>query len=93
MSDIIKLSKEGYAKLEARLEYLLTEGRQQIRKEIEIAKGFGDLSENAEYSAARAAQSRMEGAQRLVHERDRRNRRNLRQDGEKPHRAGASHGL
>ena len=61
MSDIIKLSKEGYAKLEARLEYLVTEGRQQIRKEIEIAKGFGDLSENAEYSAAREAQSRMEG--------------------------------
>lgn len=61
MSNVITLSKEGYAKLEARLHYLLTTGREENRKEIEIAKGFGDLSENAEYSAAREAQSRMEG--------------------------------
>lgn len=61
MSNVISLSKEGYAKLEARLHYLLTTGREENRKEIEIAKGFGDLSENAEYTAAREAQSRMEG--------------------------------
>lgn len=61
MSNVITLSKEGYAKLEARLHYLLTTGREENRKEIEIAKGFGDLSENAEYTAAREAQSRMEG--------------------------------
>ena len=58
---IIRLSKEGHAKLEARLNYLLTEGREEVRREIEIAKGFGDLSENAEYSAAKEKQSRMEG--------------------------------
>ena len=61
MSNVISLSKEGYAKLEARLHYLLTTGREENRKEIEIAKGFGDLSENAEYTAAREAQARIEG--------------------------------
>ena len=61
MSNVISLSKEGYAKLEARLHYLLTTGREENRKEIEIAKGFGDLSENAEYTAALEAQARIEG--------------------------------
>ena len=61
MGNVISLSKEGYAKLEARLHYLLTTGREENRKEIEIAKGFGDLSENAEYTAAREAQARIEG--------------------------------
>ena len=61
MSNVISLSKEGYAKLEARLHYLLTTGREENREEIEIAKGFGDLSENAEYTAAREAQARIEG--------------------------------
>ena len=61
MSNVISLSKEGYAKLEERLLYLLTTGREENRKEIEIAKGFGDLSENAEYTAAREAQARIEG--------------------------------
>lgn len=61
MNNVISLSKEGYAKLEARLHYLLTTGREENRKEIEIAKGFGDLSENAEYTAAREAQARIEG--------------------------------
>ena len=61
MSNVISLSKEGYAKLEARLHYLLTTGREENRKEVEIAKGFGDLSENAEYTAAREAQARIEG--------------------------------
>ena len=61
MSNVISLSKEGYAKLEARLHYLLTTGREENRQEIGIAKGFGDLSENAEYTAAREAQARIEG--------------------------------
>lgn len=61
MSNVISLSKEGYAKLAARLQYLETTGREENRKEIEIAKGFGDLSENAEYTAAREAQGRIEG--------------------------------
>ena len=58
--ETIKLSRAGHEKLQARLNYLLTEGREQIRQEIEVAKGHGDLSENAEYSAAREAQSKME---------------------------------
>ena len=61
MSNVISLSKEGYAKLAARLQYLETTGREENRKEIEIAKGFGDLSEHAEYTAAREAQGRIEG--------------------------------
>ena len=55
------LTKEGLRKLEEELEDLKTNQRAEVVQEIEIAKGFGDLSENAEYSAAREKQSRIEG--------------------------------
>ena len=58
----IILTQEGYNKLEEQLNYLKTEKRTEIAERIRIAKGFGDLSENAEYDEAKTAQSENEQA-------------------------------
>ncbi|MBO4297765.1 MAG: transcription elongation factor GreA [Clostridia bacterium] len=55
------LTKEGLQKLQEELDDLMVNQRAEVVREIEVAKGFGDLSENAEYSAAREKQSRIEG--------------------------------
>lgn len=60
MAKPIILTPEGYAKLEQELEYLKVSGRKDIAEKIKIARGFGDLSENAEYDAAKDAQAAME---------------------------------
>ena len=57
----IVLTKSGEAKLREELHQLETVERVNVQEEIRIAKGFGDLSENAEYSAAREHQARVEG--------------------------------
>ena len=57
----VRLTAEGVKKYEERLEYLKTTGRTEIAEQIKIARGFGDLSENAEYDAAKAEQSQIEG--------------------------------
>ncbi len=54
------LTKEGYAKLEKELDYYITVRRNEISEQIAIARGFGDLSENAEYDEAKNEQSRIE---------------------------------
>ena len=51
----------GYAKLEAELKQRTTEERQSIIAAISEARAHGDLSENAEYHAAKEAQSHNEG--------------------------------
>ena len=56
----VRLTKEGVEKYEQRLEYLKTTGRTEIAEQIQIARSFGDLSENAEYDAAKLEQARME---------------------------------
>ena len=60
MADTIFLTPEGKRKLEEELQYLKTTRRAEITNEIKTARGFGDLSENAEYDAAKNAQSGME---------------------------------
>lgn len=54
------LTQEGYDKLEEDLNYLKTEKRTEIAERIKTARGFGDLSENAEYDEAKTAQSENE---------------------------------
>ena len=54
------LSKEGYEKLDKELRELKTEGRKKIAEEISEARSKGDLSENAEYDAAKEAQGHLE---------------------------------
>jgi transcription elongation factor GreA len=51
------LTQEGLEKLEEELNYLKTEKRTEIAERIKVARGFGDLSENAEYDEAKTAQS------------------------------------
>ncbi|MDI6400679.1 transcription elongation factor GreA [Balneolaceae bacterium ANBcel3] len=54
------LSREGYDKLKEELRDLVTRGRKDIARQIDEARSHGDLSENAEYDAAKEAQGKME---------------------------------
>ena len=47
-------------KLEEKLQYLTTVRRAEVAEQISVARGFGDLSENAEYDEAKNEQSRLE---------------------------------
>lgn len=60
MSDPIYLSREGRLKLEAELKRLKYEDRPRLVAEIKRALHLGDLSENAEYHAAKDAQRLLE---------------------------------
>ena len=55
MADIY-LSREGYEKLRKELEHLKTTKRRHLSKAIGEARAHGDISENAEYDAAKEAQ-------------------------------------
>lgn len=61
MSEEVILTKEGKEELEKRLEYLKVEKRAEITERIKTAREFGDLSENAEYDAAKNEQAIIEG--------------------------------
>lgn len=54
------LSREGYEKLDSELKDLKFRGRKEIAEEIAEARAKGDLSENAEYDAAKEAQGHLE---------------------------------
>lgn len=56
MTEKVPMTAEGHAALEAELKYLRTVERQRIIKAIAEARSHGDLSENAEYHAAKEAQ-------------------------------------
>ncbi len=60
MAKPIILTPEGYKKLEQELRDLKVEGRKEIAEKIKEARSYGDLSENAEYDAAKDAQAAME---------------------------------
>jgi transcription elongation factor GreA len=60
MSNTQYLSQEGFDKLEAELKDLKTRGRREVAEDIAEARAKGDLSENAEYDAAKEAQGHME---------------------------------
>lgn len=56
----ITLTQAKYEELKERLNYLVTTRRNEISLAIKTAKEFGDLSENAEYSAAKDEQTHNE---------------------------------
>jgi transcription elongation factor GreA len=57
----IPITKQGYAALKKELERLKTIERPENIRAIEVARAHGDLSENAEYHAAKEKQSFLEG--------------------------------
>lgn len=60
MEKVAYYTKEGLDKLKAELNTLKTKGRSDIAKQIAEARDKGDLSENAEYDAAKDAQGHLE---------------------------------
>ena len=60
MSYVAYYTKEGLDKLKNELNELKTKGRADIAKQIAEARDKGDLSENAEYDAAKDAQGHLE---------------------------------
>lgn len=56
MAEVTYYTQEGLDKLKQELQLLKTEGRANIAKAIAEARDKGDLSENAEYDAAKEAQ-------------------------------------
>lgn len=60
MSDTVYLTRERLVELEEELRELKTNGRKRIAAAISEARGHGDLSENAEYDAAKEEQQHLE---------------------------------
>ena len=60
MANYTYLTQSGYEKLKAELDELKTTGRQEAARAIADARSQGDLSENAEYDAAKDAQGMLE---------------------------------
>ena len=58
--ELTYLTQEGYDKLKAELDLMKTAGRADMAKQIQEAREKGDLSENAEYDAAKEAQGLLE---------------------------------
>jgi len=54
------MTQEGYERLKNELDMMKTQGREQVAKAIAEAREKGDLSENAEYDAAKDAQGMLE---------------------------------
>jgi transcription elongation factor GreA len=61
MSDKVPMTAGGFVRLEEELRYLKTTARPEVIRAIAEAREHGDLSENAEYHAARERQSFIEG--------------------------------
>src|ERR1700748_328353 len=68
MAEVAYFTKEGLEKLKEELQYQKTVGRANISKAIAEARDKGDLSENAEYDAAKEAQGLHEAKKAQVKE-------------------------
>ncbi len=60
MEKTIPLTQKKFDELTQKLKYLQTEGKAEVALALKTAKEFGDLSENAEYTAAKDAQEKLE---------------------------------
>ena len=60
MAKEVVVTHEGYKKLEQELDSLRTVKRKEVAEKIKVARGYGDLSENAEYDAAKEEQAIVE---------------------------------
>ena len=60
MAKEVVVTRQGYQKLEQELDELRTVKRKEVADKIKVARGYGDLSENAEYDAAKEEQAIVE---------------------------------
>ena len=60
MNEEILLTQEGYDKIVAEHEYLVAVGRKEVAERLKEAISYGDISENAEYDAAKNDQAEVE---------------------------------
>lgn len=60
MPEGILLTKEGYGKISAELEELITVKRKEVAERIKEAISYGDISENSEYDSAKNEQAELE---------------------------------
>lgn len=60
MKETVHLTQSQYDELVRRKKQIIEEERPRIAEQIDIARGFGDLSENAEYHAAKEEQGLLE---------------------------------
>ena len=60
MAKEVVVTREGYDKLVHDLDELRTVKRKEVADKIKVARGYGDLSENAEYDAAKNDQAVLE---------------------------------
>ena len=60
MTDQTILTQEGYIKLQEELDYLKSTRLAEVSEHLKVARAFGDLSENAEYDAAKDEQRQLE---------------------------------
>lgn len=56
----LTFTQQGYNELVSELDYLKNVRRAEVVHDIEVARSFGDLSENAEYDEARTEQAKVE---------------------------------
>ena len=61
MSQTVPMTPEGYQRLQEELKHLIRVERPKVVQDIAEARGHGDLSENAEYDAAKERQGFIEG--------------------------------
>lgn len=54
------VSAEGLRQMEEKLQYMKTVRRAEVAEHLNVARGFGDLSENAEYDEAKDEQAKLE---------------------------------
>ena len=60
MAEKFTLTQEGYDKIVAEYDELITVRRPEVAEKLKEARSYGDLSENAEYDAAKEAQGLLE---------------------------------
>ena len=60
MADELLLTQEGYDKIAQEHDYLVSVRRKEVSEHLKEAKSYGDLSENAEYDAAKDEQAELE---------------------------------
>ncbi len=69
MAKRVPMTSAGYDKLKEELHRLKTQERPKIVKEIEAARAHGDITENAEFHAAKERQSHLESRVRKIEDR------------------------